>query len=409
MAYRGVNLREILSQGDTRATELLEAVVEGGNGELLESVLAGGDIDLESRLVDHINERIEHMTDGSLGLIPLESVVEGGDIDSERTLVDDINEMIEQVRDGFLGLRAFEKVTSTIRTARSPATRRLLGSVDVTDLLTKALENVNYMGQDIEFVTQEIYDLERVLIEEGRFKDALYVYDKSKMNEELPMHRLDSWLQIGIGAYENGGLEFAQRIFNDLNDRLSGKLGEDYTIFYDEMITKNNQRERQNILFPSAERSPDPNNPVIIISGETKPASVTRDATVPQATDDEKISGAEQTGKVREASGFEWELHMPSVIFGILSAVLAGVLSLVNKRREKSPADAAMTTDINNDAVGGIDFNPTHLDLLIERDGDGMVLPVSPAAVRALERLDGLTPVFLNMRPADVPSLFGVR
>ena len=55
------------------------------------------------------------------------------------------------------------------------------------------------------------------------------------------------------------------------------------------------------------------------------------------------------------------------------------------------------------DTTGGIDFNPALLDLQIERDGEGVPLPVFDQAPAVLENVPGFVPVIIDMTP--VPSL----
>lgn len=54
--------------------------------------------------------------------------------------------------------------------------------------------------------------------------------------------------------------------------------------------------------------------------------------------------------------------------------------------------------------VGGIDLSAERMDLKIKRDGKGVVLPVADQDLENL-RIDGLTPVLLNVAPATPASV----
>ncbi len=53
---------------------------------------------------------------------------------------------------------------------------------------------------------------------------------------------------------------------------------------------------------------------------------------------------------------------------------------------------------------GGIDFNPAHLNLQIKRDGKGVPLPVAQQDFSHI-RLEGLTPIILDIKPATLQNL----
>jgi hypothetical protein len=68
------------------------------------------------------------------------------------------------------------------------------------------------------------------------------------------------------------------------------------------------------------------------------------------------------------------------------------------------PGDAAMQ------APGGIDFNPKALDLNIKRDGQGLPLPVSQQPMEDFMKLDGFTPVIINITPIqNLPLILGLK
>ena len=48
--------------------------------------------------------------------------------------------------------------------------------------------------------------------------------------------------------------------------------------------------------------------------------------------------------------------------------------------------------------LGGIDLNPTMLNLEIERDGNGVILPVSQQPILNIN-IEGLTPIIINVAP----------
>ena len=57
---------------------------------------------------------------------------------------------------------------------------------------------------------------------------------------------------------------------------------------------------------------------------------------------------------------------------------------------------------------GGIDLNPTILDLNLEKRGEGVTLPISPEPLTEVLNINGLFPVIINITPiTNVPLLFG--
>jgi len=56
---------------------------------------------------------------------------------------------------------------------------------------------------------------------------------------------------------------------------------------------------------------------------------------------------------------------------------------------------------------GGIDLNPTNLDLYIKRDGNGVPFPVWEQSIGNI-RIDGFVPVIINVAPANIPLLLGL-
>ena len=60
-------------------------------------------------------------------------------------------------------------------------------------------------------------------------------------------------------------------------------------------------------------------------------------------------------------------------------------------------------------APGGIDFNPKALDLNIKKDGRGLPLPVSQQPIEQFMKLEGFTPVIINIAPIqNLPLLLGL-
>ena len=61
-----------------------------------------------------------------------------------------------------------------------------------------------------------------------------------------------------------------------------------------------------------------------------------------------------------------------------------------------------------NAVPGGIDFNPRQMDLRIRRDTNGIPLPLPQQPAEIME-IKGLTPVILNIIPADIPLILGLK
>ena len=70
-----------------------------------------------------------------------------------------------------------------------------------------------------------------------------------------------------------------------------------------------------------------------------------------------------------------------------------------NSSNTLTQGDSAMMSD-----VGGIDFNPAHLNLQIKRDGKGVPLPVHQQDIENIQ-IEGLTPVIINITPATYQHL----
>ncbi|MCB9757730.1 MAG: hypothetical protein H6753_04810 [Candidatus Omnitrophica bacterium] len=69
---------------------------------------------------------------------------------------------------------------------------------------------------------------------------------------------------------------------------------------------------------------------------------------------------------------------------------------------QRSAFENLNAQDIKN--VGGIDLSAERMDLKIKRDGNGVVLPIADQDLQNL-RIDGLTPVLLNVAPATPASV----
>jgi len=55
---------------------------------------------------------------------------------------------------------------------------------------------------------------------------------------------------------------------------------------------------------------------------------------------------------------------------------------------------------------GGIDFNSVNLDMMIKRDGKGVVLPLNQQDLAQLSNIEGLDPVILSIKPASETPVF---
>ena len=69
--------------------------------------------------------------------------------------------------------------------------------------------------------------------------------------------------------------------------------------------------------------------------------------------------------------------------------------------------DSAQLSGMNSLNPGGIDMNAANLNLLIKRDGNGAVLPVSQQDIAQLSRISGLTPQILEIKPANTDKIMG--
>lgn len=75
--------------------------------------------------------------------------------------------------------------------------------------------------------------------------------------------------------------------------------------------------------------------------------------------------------------------------------------STVSREPASSPVLSARESN-----VGGIDLNPTLLDLQIKRDGKGVPLPLIQQPISTIN-IDGFLPVIINVTPVNLPLLLG--
>jgi diguanylate cyclase (GGDEF)-like protein len=72
---------------------------------------------------------------------------------------------------------------------------------------------------------------------------------------------------------------------------------------------------------------------------------------------------------------------------------------------EADSDQAMLTARVDNTPVGGIDLNPTFLDLKIKRDGDGIALPLPQQPPEAMQ-IEGFIPVIMNVTPVQTLPVF---
>ncbi len=104
--------------------------------------------------------------------------------------------------------------------------------------------------------------------------------------------------------------------------------------------------------------------------------------------------------------GMSGKVHTESVVEAKLRNSLIKALNdlkaSINQARtmNDSTADAAMSS------TGGIDMNASNMDMLIKRDGRGVVLPLSQQDLSALENIEGFVPRIIEIRPAVSLAVF---
>jgi len=125
---------------------------------------------------------------------------------------------------------------------------------------------------------------------------------------------------------------------------------------------------------------------------------------------------ARQQGKaIENANQFKEELlkivNTPEILEPALSAALE------NNRKLAASSDTAKTglqkevssrfgdeKDVWN--TGGINLNPASLDLQIKRDANWVPLPMDQQPILNM-KIDGFSPVIINIAPVNVPLLLG--
>lgn len=117
---------------------------------------------------------------------------------------------------------------------------------------------------------------------------------------------------------------------------------------------------------------------------------------------------------VQMLPGFDVKAEIVNIIMSKKKGELKGAFGSVFKKSSSSSSsspttegssskDSAMTAQKD---VGGIDLNPTMLNLQIRRDGNGVPLPIYEQPIEYLN-IEGFTPVIINISPVTVPMLLG--
>jgi len=70
--------------------------------------------------------------------------------------------------------------------------------------------------------------------------------------------------------------------------------------------------------------------------------------------------------------------------------------------------DADIQMPDGSEAPGGVDFNPQGLELKIKRDGNGIPLPLPQQPIEIMQ-IEGLTPIIINIVPANIPMILGLK
>ena len=72
-------------------------------------------------------------------------------------------------------------------------------------------------------------------------------------------------------------------------------------------------------------------------------------------------------------------------------------------------SDKAVLTETKND-VGGIDLNPTMMNMDVERNGNGVIIPAfTPEMLKSLQNVDGLVPLIIDVTPiSNLPLWLGM-
>ncbi len=98
-------------------------------------------------------------------------------------------------------------------------------------------------------------------------------------------------------------------------------------------------------------------------------------------------------------------------------SIVEQIIKLKEAQLVSPPANAVLTipnapnfisslssSDANDSAVGGIDFNPTNMSLQIKRDGRGVPLPLPQQDLENIN-INGLYPVIINILPVNAQTL----
>ena len=119
-------------------------------------------------------------------------------------------------------------------------------------------------------------------------------------------------------------------------------------------------------------------------------------------------SDGPQKGLVREIYMLEASRRGLSQKDTVKRKQVSGLISKAKaKLSEVSDNQGTSSSPIEDQEVGGIDFNPINLNMLIKRDGKGVPVPVSQQPIINM-RIDGLLPTIINVIPiTNVQLLLG--
>jgi len=97
---------------------------------------------------------------------------------------------------------------------------------------------------------------------------------------------------------------------------------------------------------------------------------------------------------------FLQERNVDDVLQGVNNEHSEVLIDWVEQRIRNINTEDAVENQVDDAALGGIDFNPANLNLQIERDGRGVALPVGLQDVEGIN-IEGLFPVIINMAPVQ--------
>lgn len=286
------------------------------------------------------------------------------------------------------------------------------------EMLNELLDEMYETGikTDIQYAPSYYLEIAEILLNNDRFQDALDIFQSYIDKNEFNFDSMNEWMRIGQRVYDLTDNPLAQKLAQKIANEMERYSGGILSSNPDILFNRNDTSEVPSEVIVTvgngfADVPVEPSTP-----NKLKAKNFVSPISPVTGAQDDNPSNVMSVDQIRLVINILLAFSGMTVLFTFIDQMgwirrikkfkkdsdgFVKVLSLLPKK----PADPAM----NADPVGGIDFDPANLDLIIERNGAGIVSAASQRAVEALLALDGLAPQVIGVRAVNVPQIFGVR